>query len=780
MMKCRISIAFLLFSLITISLAESKMTIGSIHGFVRDRVTQEGIPGATVRIVGSKIGGKSDLSGKFQIDQIPVGTSTIRISVIGYAEAIRSDIQITAGRSAYLLVELETSSIEAKEIVVKADPFQQAPEISTSTQRMAQEEIRRAPGAREDLSRAVQIMPGVQMNSDDRNDLVVRGGSPTEVLFRIDGIEFPNPNHFGTQGATGGPIGMINNDFVADVNFLSGGFPARFGDKLSAVVDVNYREGNPKFTGNTYFGFAGAGGVIEGPIGNNQSGSYIFSIRKSWLDLISGMMNYGAVPHYQDAQFKLSNALSPVDRISILGIAGSSDIKMEPKLSDSDIPQTEHILDKQNSGVIGVNFTHMFPKVGYTRFIASLDRAQFDVDVDTLESIANPVYHRAFYNSSIETQNDFRNEWTLHTNAKSEWNFGIQYKRVGFDYRVYSHEPLTSFDSSLVPPQLTTRVIEHDADLNQSSWKGAGYLTYSQNLGMNWVFNLGGRFDYFDFTEQSDFSPRIGVTYRIGADTRITGSYGWFTQAPPLLLLNGNDENRHLKNMKAEHIVIGFEHLLDPFTRVSLEVYDKKYSRVPVSRDRNKWVSMMNSGTEYGGLGTWDPLVSDGDGQSYGIEGMIQKKLQQDLYGIATVSWSRTFYTAYDKISRRSSFDTPIIINFVGGWKPNDRNDISFKWSFASGTPYTPVNETVSRLYNYEIRDTLQINSLRRPPYHRLDLRYDYRTFFNGWNLVSWFSIENIYNRQNLLSTVWNRKTAKEEKSYQTGLFPIGGFTVEW
>ncbi|MDK9700279.1 MAG: TonB-dependent receptor [bacterium] len=748
---------------------------GVLHGYVRDRQTQEAIPGASILLVNTKLGIQSDLNGKYRIENVPLGTYSIRFSAMGYREAIRSDITISPGRTSYLTIDLEPQSHEASEMVVLADPFEQAPEISTSTLRLQQEEIRRAPGAREDLSRAIQIMPGVQMTSDDRNDLVVRGGSPTEVLFRIDGIEFPNPNHFGTQGATGGPIGMVNNDFVQEVNFLSGGFPARFGDKTSAVIDVTYREGAPKFTGSGYIGFAGAGVTLEGPLAKKR-GTYLTSYRKSYLDLISGLMNYGALPKYQDFQLKTTQSVSERDRLTLLAIAGENNIHFDPDLEDSENPATEDLHWKSVSGVVGVNYTRMFPKLGFTRVIVSHDRARYITTIDTLESFETKAYNRAFYNFSTEWQTDFRNEWNFRLNKNTEVNTGVQWKQVGFDYTVYWWEPITTIQNGTP----VNNPVYQSAFVAENSYKAAGYLSITRSFGPFWILNTGVRYDYFDFSEASNWSPRFGATYRIDAERKLTFSYGLFAQTPPLMILAGNLSNQHLKNMLAEHAVIGYEHILNNDTRLTFEMYDKRYRQVPVTSERYRWGSLQNAGAEYGGVGTFDAVSNDGTGRSYGVEMMFQKKLKDGLYGIASASWSRTSYTPADGVGRWGQFDSPVVANIVGGWKPNNRVEFSFKWTYASGAPYTPLMESISEQLNYQVYDTLHVYSERRTPYHRLDLRYDYRFFFTNWNLVTWFSIENIYNRQNFYNTYWNRKTKEQITRYQSGFFPIGGFTFEW
>ncbi len=758
--------------------AESGYTAptGSLHGTVQDRQTLEAIPGVTVLVIDAKTGAKADTDGKFSIADIPVGVWSVRISAIGYETMIRSDLQISAGRNAFLAVQLEPKAQQAAEMTVVADQFQQAPEMTTSSQRMSQEEIRRAPGGREDVTRALKIIPGVQSSVDERNDLIVRGGSPSEVLFRIDGIEFSNPTHFGTQGSSGGIFSMLNNDFIQDVNFLTGGFPARFGDKSSAVVDVAYREGSPKFTGNAYFGFGGAGFSMEGPLDAEKKGSYLFSVRRSYFDAVVKSMDYGAVPTLADLQFKIAYALTPLDRLVVLGIGGTSRIHYEQKMSNTKEPGTDMIESGNESGVAGISLTHLIPKLGFTRIIVSHDRGRYTNRIDTVESIANPVYHRSFYNNSQESQTELRNEWNLRLNEKVEWNSGIQFKRL---YDHLNYEQFERTVSEAVPP-LPDVVSYRSTDRIDWSNKMGVYSAFTLQPRLEWVVNIGGRFDYFQATKQQEFSPRLSLSYRPTGHSRITASYGIFQQTPPLVLIGSNPENCKLQNIRAEHYVLGFEQIFDGSTKFSIETYHKQYTHVPTYRDEKQWVSLLSMGDEFEGMYSFDALVSKGTGRSDGIEVMVQKKAMQGFYGIVSGTYSRTFFTPFDGKERPSKFDNPLLFQIVGGWKPNAKHELSAKWTYASGAPYTPIDEVASARLNYEISDTSRINAVRQPPYHRLDVRYDYRTFFTGWNLVSWISLENVYDRQNLQAKLWNRKNGKLENKYQMGILPVFGVTVEW
>ncbi len=283
---------------------------GSLSGVVQNKATQTPIPGATIVIVGTKRGAVTHPDGTFAIANIPVGSYQLKITCVGYEPKIYSDVIVATGHTSPFTVDMIERNITLDTVSIQANAFEKSADNITSVNSFNYEEVRRQPGAVEDVSRMVQSLPGVSFSNDGRNDLIVRGGAPTENLTLLDGFEIPNINHFGTQGATGGAIGMVDVNLIDNVDFSSGGFGAEYGDKLSSELSVRMRDGSrDHFQGDVDFNTSGIGGVIEGPLGDN--GSYIASARRSYLNLIHNLIGLTAVPNYQDAFFKAIYDISP-------------------------------------------------------------------------------------------------------------------------------------------------------------------------------------------------------------------------------------------------------------------------------------------------------------------------------------------------------------------------------------------------------------------------------------------------------------------------------------
>ncbi|HWA06977.1 MAG TPA: TonB-dependent receptor, partial [Ignavibacteria bacterium] len=362
---------------------------GTINGKVNDKETTNPVPEATVTIVNTSFKTVTDAQGSFQFANIPLGTYEIKVTCLGYEAFIHTDIVVNSSRPADVQIEMLLSNITTDQIDVEGRYFQKPTDVSTSSYSLDFEEVRRAPGAVEDISRMVQIMPGVSPANDQRNDLIVRGGSPAENLTMIDGIEIPNVNHFPTQGSTSGPIGMINVKFIDDVKFSTGGFSARYGDKLSSVMDIKFREGYRKsFLSDINLSTAGFGGIFEGPL-FTKKGSFIISARKSYLNLIKGAIRLAAVPDYWDFNMKAVYDFNKNTRLSFVGIGGLDKISFE---GESDEISDENPYGKargdQQQFTAGFNLKKLFKK-GYWQTVlanstAFLDYTNNDIVTDSL------------------------------------------------------------------------------------------------------------------------------------------------------------------------------------------------------------------------------------------------------------------------------------------------------------------------------------------------------------------------------------------------------------
>ena len=769
---------------------------GEIRGKVLDQSNLQPLIGVNVLIKGTTMGAATDGVGQYVIKKVPVGIYQLIFTYMGYEKKIVPDVVVTSSRISYVNTNLSWHAVEGQEVVVTAGYYSKPQDAPVSVQSLSYEEIRRAPGAREDVSRMLQNLPGINFTSDDRNDLVVRGGSPSEVLFTIDNFDIPNPNHFGTQGATGGPISMINTEFIDEVLFMAGGFTAIYGHKVSGIMDIKYREGNRQnFEGKIDLNVAGAGGYIEGPIKNGK-GSYLIGLHRSYLDIMESLMDYGGLPIYSNIQGKVVYDLNNSNQLSALFIGGDDriDIEDETEVEDFrpamvDTVDYYHIINKVRQFTAGIGLRTFWSENLYSIFNLSHSYNRFFIDNNVLSTEGfrtsnnnlndeTVVLDADFYdNTSVEQSTTFKSDWTWALPNRDGLNFGAYVKLFKFEHNI-DVTPIHP-DQNNRYGQLPSSSIVH---INQNiTPKVGGYLNYKKLFGKKVIINLGGRYDYFDLIETGNFSPRLGLHWDISHRLGFNAGVGRYFQNPELVYITGDPINKELlKDIQADHFIVGLEYLITADTRLTLEAYHKKYFNYPVSADSGyEMISMANIGAQYGSVGS-RRLVSEGEGEVSGFEFMIQKKLAEQLYGLMSYSYSTIKHKALDGIFRAGEFDNKHVFNIVLGYRLNKNWEFSCKWRYAGGTPYTPFDEQTSQASGNAVLDLTRINEERFDPYHRLDLRFDYRKFFSKVTLVTYFSIENVYNRENQRHAYWNNGQGITDFRYQTGVFPVGGFSLEF
>ncbi len=760
----RLSLVFLLW-LFSASMFAQEVKRGGITGRVLDKTTKEPVVGATVKVVGTELGAVADVNGKFTIQNIPVGTYQVKVSAVGYESTIRTDVVVATARPYILVVELAEKGVEGQEVEVVADYFKRRKADSpTSEQSFTYEEIRRLPGGFEDVVRAVSTLPGVSVASAGRNDLLVRGGAPSENLFLIDGIEVPNINHFGTQGFGGGPISFVNLDYVREVNFSTGGFGVKYGDKISSVVSLDLRNGREDRTGGklnlsaSQFGFN-----IEAPL--SRDGQYLFSARRSYLDLIFKAAGFSFVPEYYDFLGKVTYNLGGGNEVSALGIGVINNVRLFNDTPEKRFDNSRLLDNTQYQFIGGVTWRKVF-KGGLIS--TTLGRTRVDYRFQQRDTLQNPF----FRNNSIEDEFNLRSDVTLALSKATELSFGVQGKTIGFSADV------------LLKSRETNAVIV-DRQLNDRFTKGAAYFQLLQRFG-RLTATLGGRVDYFDGINQKFYpAPRGSLSYALTEKLTLNASAGRYTQSPSYIWLVAEESNRNLKNIQTNVGIAGFEYILQPDLKFSMEGYYKQYGNYPASLNRPFFV-IANTGAGFGGdedgfasFGL-EPLVSLGKGRAYGIEFFVQKKLSQTpYYGIASLTIGKSEFQGVDGVFRPSNFDQRIIFSLSGGYRFDEKWELGVKFRYASGRPFTPVGADGDRSFGF--RRTNFFNSQRLPDFHALDLRLDRRWQFNAWTLITYLDIQNIYNRKNENPPRWNPKENQPETTGgQIGLLPSIGINAEF
>lgn len=735
---------------------------GTITGIVLNEATKQPIPFVNILVLDTNYGASTDENGKFKIENLPINSYSVRASAVGFMSVTKTDIIVSNIKSNELVFLLRQMPIELENVTVMSDYFSNDRTEIGSIKTFSYEEIRRSPGGFEDVIRALSVLPGVALVSSGRNDLIVRGGAPSENLFLIDGFEVSNINHFGTQGASGGPLSYVNLDFVRETSFSTGGFSSLYGDKLSSVLKIDLRNGRTdKLGGKATISASQFGFNLEGPISNNSS--FFVSARRSYLDFIFKAAGFGFVPEYYDVISKFNFRLDNNINISYLFVSAFDNVKYFNDTEDQRFENSRVLGSDQIQYLTGVSFQKLFNDGFYTIF---LSRNYVDYDASQRDSLLNPI----FLNKSLEAENNFKTEVVLNLSNKTELTFGGSIKDIKFNTDIKLPSYFTTFGESLPIDSLKYR---------NRFFKSSLFSNLSWMPSVQWLINIGLRFDNFNAIEKKNYlSPRFSIAYDITSEIKLTFSSGLYNQFPSYIWL-AEEFNRNLKAINVTQNIFGIEFRSSDDSKIKTEVFFKNYNNYPASLLR-PYLLLANTGAGYSGTEDnfssfgFDKLVSDGKGNSKGIEISAQKKLSDiPLYGIFSLTYSQTKFTALDGIERNGSYDQTWLINLSGGYKFDEKWEASFKFRFATGQPYTPFNSDGSQsIINY--------NSSRVKDLHSLDLRVDRRWFFSNFTLITYLDVQNIYNNKNGGFIRWNAREKKEENGGSIGILPSIGVSLEF
>ena len=740
---------------------------GSMHGQVLAAVTRQPLTGAAVVVLDRGLAEVTGDDGRFIMRGVPAGLHRVQIVLLGYEPAILHDVVVRPNRVTPVAVELDEAAGVREAVDVTADYFTAAEEEAVGTVSFNFEEIRRSPGSAGDVSRLLQVLPSVGMATDQRNDLIVRGGSPAENLTVVDNIEIPNINHFPTQGASGGVIGLLNTDLIADVSFSAGGFGAEHGDRLSSVMVVTQREGNrSELDGEISTSMAGVGLLLEGPLAGGR-GSWALSARRSYLELIAGVVGAigtgGAVPRYSDVQGMATYDVSPEHRLQVLALGGfdAIDLSLDDR-EDSDV------VSRARQSVGGLNWRWLWSGDGYAETSIAHTRADHGVRVTEAAGDETRVL---FDNDSREQEVVLRSNWRHRPRRRDRAGVGrhreTAVRRLRSLRRARSHSPRYA------------RRAARRAGLAGRGARRAPSASLEQSLRSRVSRpRLGGRFDYFSLNARGAWSPRLGLAYDLDPRTTLTAAAGVYHQTLPVWLLVQHPDNRRLDNQRANHAVAGVRRRLTPSTLLSVEAYRKDYRELPFDPDDPTALVV----DQFADFRTPAPgrLAGGGRARSHGVEGLVRKKLAADVYGLASYAYSVSRYTDLAGVERNRAFDHRHVASVIVGYRPSDRFEFSGRWRFAGGRPYSPFDPVLSIQAGAGIVRRGRINAERHAAYHRLDLRFDHRRHYRDVTLVSFFSVLNAYNRDNVFHHYWDAEDNRPRRSTQWGFLPVGGFELEF
>ncbi len=754
----------------------------TVKGTVVTIIGQQPVIGATVALVGTSKGAKVKEDGTFRIEQVAPGRYVIKTSAAGY-EAVTQEIVVTSGKQVIVSIELQEKIAKGEEVVVSATegaefkPINEAAVVSTTG--FTIEESNRYAGSLGDPSRMAQNFAGVVGASDRRNDIIIRGGSPTELLWRIDGIDVPNPNHFANQGATGGPINAINTNLLDNSDFMTGAFPAEYGNKLSGVFDLHTRKGNDeKYELVAQMGFAGIEALAEGPIPGADNSSFIASYRLSTLQFLSLLgldLGFDGVPEYYDITAKTDVRLSEDHSLKFFGLFGDSYIESYQSTRDTTYTGDQDVVYGTKLGIAGLSWQHIYsPRTIGTLSVSSvLNTYHLEVDSVTATPDYKFLSRTKFFGYDNE-EGYVGGKYTLsHSiNPANLLTGGVEYRSLYY-----------TLDENDVPGTGTDTTL---FSLKETGTSGQmmGFVNWNWRPTSDLVFNTGVYAQNLGLSGKTAIDPRFGFAFTLDEENTFNAGWGIFHQSQPLGIYYGHPENTNLDFTEATHYVLGWTHLFNYDLQAKAEGYYKLYSKAPVEANGSGYVSLLNAGAEFNNISTNEQFISDGKGKTYGAELSLTKRFTDGYYFLLTGSYVRQEYTGADGVWRFGTFDNQFIGNILAGyeWKVSDNFsiEVSTKFTYAGGAPYTPIDLDSSRKYHDTRYDESNPYSQRNSPFRRLDVRIEFKNNFDGWSLSGFFLVDNVLDSKNIERRYFRNATDQVEEIYQYGFFPVGGFRIEF
>lgn len=753
-MKRIITLINLLLLTATITVSAQKTDDHAIvRGRVYDQNSNEPLPFTNLVIYGTQIGATSDIDGNFEIKGVKPGFAKVSASSVGYKNFISEEIMVTNAKVVYLNIPMVRTNIELELIVVKASPFRKTEESPVSMRTLSIKQLERSPGGNRDVSKVIQALPGVASTVSFRNDVIVRGGGPGENKFYLDGMEIPNLNHFATQGASGGPIGMLNIDFIREIDFYSGAFPANRGNALSSVLDMKQVDGNPeRLITKGSIGATDVSLALNGPLSDRTT--FLFSARRSYLKFLFDVIGLPFLPVYNDFQFKVKTKFDQKNELTILGIGAIDEMKLNTGLEDPDESQ-QYILNylpvqNQWNYALGAVYKHYrknsFDTWVYSRNMLNNESYKHLNNIET-----NPLTQEY---TSQEIANKLRYE-----NSTRIGDFKVV-SGAGLEYAKYNN---STFLKVVDPNETDTlRAIDFNSELDMFLWTAFSQVSkgfYSDRL----ILSLGVRMDGSNYSDEfhdvlKNWSPRFSLAYALTDRLFVNMNTGRYLQMPAYTTLGFRNNNGTLVNkyndlefIKSDHLVLGFEYRRVENAKITLEGFYKNYSDYPVSVSDS--ISLANKGGDFGVYGN-EEVTSTGKGRAYGAELYVRERIFDLFDIIGSYTYVRSEFKDFSGKYIPSSWDSRHLLNLTLSREFSKNWYVGLKWRLVGGSPYTPYDLDRSSLreaYLAEPRGYLNYNKYnteRLEPFHHLDVRVDKQFFFERLSLTLYMDIQNAYNYQ--------------------------------
>ncbi len=753
----------------------------NIRGVITDKLSQITLPGATVQIISKteNKGATADANGNYVLTNISPDRYDINVSYLGYKNVFVPNVVVTSGKETILDIAMEENVTSLNEVVIKANTKDKAINnlATISARTFSTEEVNRYAGGRSDPARLAANFAGVSAPDDSRNDIVIRGNSPVGVLWRINGMNVTNPNHFASVGTTGGAVSALNTNLLKSSDFLTSAFPAEYGNATAGVFDLGFRAGNSQKKETTLQAgvITGLEATTEGPINKEKVSSYLVGYRYALAGVAQSMcVNIGttALPSYQDLSFNLNSGNTKAGRFTLFGILATSSINIEGGNTSSLYGNgSGHDLSSQ-IGIIGLKHFKQLNNKSYFSSNIGLNYSknnQTNYGFDRLTSTSFTEQE----NKVAKTGYNFATSFNSKINSKLFLKIGIQDELIGLN--LYYREK---------------RNIKSDWkqvwDYNSYTNLAQAYAHIKYRINDKLTLNAGLHSQHFFLNSSTSVEPRLALKYDLYAKSSLSFGYGLHSQTQPVnvyFLQTQNTDgttsynNKNLDFTKSHHFVLGYD--LQPFEdwRIKSEVYYQSIYNVPVNTFSSSY-SMLNTGASFK-ADLEDKLTNSGTGKNYGAEMTIEKFFSKGYYGLFTSSVYSSKYTGSDGVERNTAFNGKYIFNILGGkeWKVGSekRNKFStdLKYTYAGGRAYTPIDLAASNSTGHDQLSTDAYSAVY-PNYFRLDLKFGYTINSNKRKLSHSISLDlqNVTNHKNVFSQNYDDRSRSVNTTYQLGFFP--------
>jgi hypothetical protein len=787
----------------------------TIRGQVTDKITSAGLPGVIVRLKNDSSKTKvtiTDEKGNFKLEGIKVGRRSFIVSLFGYNTIPLTDIIVTSGKEVFLNIELEESLIQTDEVIISAEEKKDlvTDMQSVNVKTFSIEETERYPGARQDPARMASNFAGVQGTNDSRNDIVVRGNSPSGLLWRLEEIDIPNPNHFAVAGSAGGPTAIINNKYLANSEFFTGAFPANYGNALGGVFDLKMRNGNNQKHERTFqFGLLGTELSLEGPINKQKGSSYFVNYRYSTLNLLSFLnikLGTSAVPQYQDGAFRFNFPTKKAGIFSLSAIGGASTIKIilskqyeRPKELYGDLNRDQYFASQMGVGILN----HSYSLNSRTLMKTSLAYSGQGLNVSHYLVLRDDNFKPNDTLPKILGYNFYEGKTTIAWYIKHKINpknsLKVGFFANAFNVNFYDQVKInSSYDT--VANYINEKPFKTRVNAQASFYLFQPYIAYVHKFNEKWSTNLGVFAQYLSLSNHYVVEPRASLKYQFKPNQNISLAYGMHSQmqatyiyfaSPDSLVRDGKTfgntsqvlDNKNLDFTKSQHAVLGYDYQISKTIRTKIEAYYQYLWNVPVYAVPSG-VSLLNRGASFNRFFPIYTMENKGTGYNYGLELTFEKLFSKHYFFLYSASLFDSKFTASNGKTFNTDFNGKYMMNVLAGLdyevgksKKNSIN-ISTKFTYGGGKRYSPVNVVASNAIMDVVADNDKVNTLQFNPYNRLDLRIAYKINAKKASYEIALDLVNLMNTKNVLALSYAPDPANLNadpliKNYQLGFLPL-------